>query len=53
MLYEVITMTLDFDVNAITESPILDFFSYFGEDTDEIPAHLKPLSEFENREEVE
>lgn len=40
-------MTVDFEINAIMESPILDFFSYFGEETEEIPSNLKPLSEME------
>ncbi len=39
-------MTVDFDINAISESPILDFFPYFkGDDVnDEIPSNLKPLA---------
>jgi len=42
-------MTIDFDINAITESPILDFFPYFkGEEVDaEIPSNLKPLAKVE------
>ncbi|WP_430810206.1 MULTISPECIES: DUF4494 domain-containing protein [unclassified Carboxylicivirga] len=38
-------MTVDFDINMIAESPILDFFPYFKGDevNEEIPAHLKPM----------
>ncbi len=49
-------MTVDFDINAISESPILDFFPYFKEEgvNEEIPSHLKPLEKEEsNEEEVE
>ncbi len=43
-------MTVDFDINAISESPIMDFFPYFNDDVNtEIPAHLKPI---ERKEEV-
>ena len=40
-------MTVDFEINAITESPILDFFPYFKGDevNEEIPSNLKPLEE--------
>jgi len=43
-------MTVDFDINAITESPILDFFSYFGDENEEIPANLKPLSDVQQND---
>ncbi|TAJ15344.1 DUF4494 domain-containing protein [Marinilabiliaceae bacterium JC017] len=42
-------MTVDFDINMIAESPILDFFPYFKEEGEEIPAHLKPVSELEGQ----
>jgi hypothetical protein len=46
-------MTVDFDINAISESPILDFFPYFkGDEVDEeIPSHLKPLNAPDSNEE--
>ncbi len=40
-------MTVDYEINAIAESPILDFFPYFKEESDDIPDNLKPLSEVE------
>ncbi len=42
-------MTVDFDINAISESPILDFFPYFKGELEEqgLPSHLKPLSKYE------
>jgi len=42
-------MTVDFDINAIAESPILDFFPYFKGDevNEEIPSHLKPIEKVE------
>ena len=45
-------MTVDFDINAIAESPILDFFPYFKGDevNEEIPSNLKPLSEIQPTE---
>lgn len=47
-------MTIDFDINAIAESPILDFFPYFkGDDVNEpIPANLKPLNATPDEEET-
>ncbi|WP_289054595.1 DUF4494 domain-containing protein [Carboxylicivirga marina] len=47
-------MTVDFDINAISESPILDFFPYFkGEEVnEEIPAHLKPIANVEQEVET-
>lgn len=47
-------MTIDFDINAIAESPILDFFPYFkGDDANEpIPANLKPLNTAIDMEEL-
>nr|WP_319401556.1 DUF4494 domain-containing protein [uncultured Carboxylicivirga sp.] len=37
-------MTVDFEINAISESPIMDFFAYFSDGTDvEIPEHLKSI----------
>ncbi|MCU4176676.1 DUF4494 domain-containing protein [Carboxylicivirga sp. N1Y90] len=44
-------MTVDFDINAIAESPILDFFPYFKGDevNEEIPANLRPI---EREEEI-
>ena len=46
-------MTIDFDINAIAESPILDFFPYFKGDevNEEIPSHLKPLEQTEEEKE--
>ncbi|WP_244825061.1 DUF4494 domain-containing protein [Carboxylicivirga mesophila] len=46
-------MTVDFDINAISESPILDFFPYFKGDevNNDIPANLKPLAEVAERDE--
>ena len=35
-------MTVDFEINAISESPVFDFFPYFN-DENEIPANLKPV----------
>ena len=43
-------MTVDFEINAIAESPILDFFPYFTEENEEIPSNLKPLEEAEEIE---
>ncbi len=38
-------MTVDYEINAIAESPILDFFPYFKDE--DIPENLKPLEEVE------
>ncbi len=43
-------MTVDYEINAIAESPILDFFPYFKEENDDIPDNFKPLSEVEEEE---
>jgi len=46
-------MTVDFEINAIAESPILDFFPYFNDENEDIPDNLKPVSEVDDNEEVE
>lgn len=46
-------MTVDYEINAIAESPILDFFPYFKDENDDIPDNLKPLSEVEDEVEEE
>jgi len=38
-------MTVDYEINAISESPILDFFPYFKEGDEDIPDNLRPLAE--------
>lgn len=45
-------MTVDFEINAIAESPILDFFAYFKDEAlnPEIPSHLKPIEKDESPE---
>jgi hypothetical protein len=44
-------MTVDYEINAIAESPILDFFPYFKEEGQDIPDNLRPLEV--EKEEVE
>ena len=44
-------MTVDYEINAIAESPILDFFPYFKEEGQDIPDNLRSLKE--EKEEVE
>lgn len=48
-------MAVPFEIPAIALSPILDVFPLFGEEEtqEEIPAHLKPLSDFETAAHVE
>ena len=36
-------MTVDYEINAIAESPILDFFPYFKDGSEDIPENLKPV----------
>lgn len=44
----------DFEIPGIQESPLLDVFTYFGDETEkEVPANLKPLEEVEKEPEVE
>ena len=38
-------MTVDYEINAIAESPILDFFPYFKDGSEDIPENLKPVEE--------
>ncbi|WP_439184258.1 DUF4494 domain-containing protein [Carboxylicivirga taeanensis] len=47
-------LTVDFDINAIAESPILDFFPYFKGDelNEDIPSHLKPIESTNTQEEL-
>ena len=44
------SMMVPFDIPAIAQSPILDVFPLFGEEEEEqeIPDHLKPMSDFES-----
>jgi len=46
-------MTVDFEINAIAESPILDFFPYFNDENEDIPDNLKPVSEVEGDDDEE
>jgi len=39
-------MMVDFEINAVNESPIMDVFPYFGRDED-IPDNLRPLNDDE------
>ena len=41
-------MTVDFDINMISESPILDFFQYFNQE-EETPANLKPVADVKSQ----
>ena len=42
-------MLVPFEIPSVTESPILDVFPFFKDDVnEEIPANLKPMSEFES-----
>ncbi len=58
--YDVLEKSLDdtmsdFEIPAITESPIMDVFKYFTDDEEvnkEIPANLTPLNEVENKDDL-
>ena len=42
------TMIVPYEIHSITESPLMDVFPFFKDElNEEIPAHLKPLSEVE------
>lgn len=43
--------TVDWDLTAITETPIMDVYKYFDQDADdEIPDNLKPIDEVKDEE---
>ena len=42
-------MLVPFEIPSVTESPIMDVFPFFKDEVnEEIPANLKPMSEFES-----
>lgn len=42
------TMIVPYEIHSITESPLMDVFPFFNDElNEEIPEHLKPLSEVE------
>lgn len=43
-------MTIDWDVTTISETLIMDVFKYFDDEVEEIPEHLKPVSEVQEKE---
>ncbi|MBI9066078.1 MAG: DUF4494 domain-containing protein [Salinivirgaceae bacterium] len=44
----------DFEIPSVQESPLLDVFTYFGDDKDqEIPENLKPISEISENEDFD
>ena len=44
-------MTVDYEINAISESPILDFFPYFKDGNEDIPDNLIPVENVTGQEE--
>jgi hypothetical protein len=42
----------DFEIPAIQESPLMDVFTYFGDDKEEIPSNLKPLTGIESDDDI-
>ena len=44
-------MTVDYEINAISESPILDFFPYFNDGNEDIPDNLIPVENVTGQEE--
>ena len=41
-------MTVDYEINSIAESPILDFFPYFKDENSDIPENLRPVEQEES-----
>lgn len=42
----------DFEIPAIQESPLMDVFTYFGDDKNEVPSNLKPLTTIDSDDDI-